>query len=116
MDHESSLPDAGDMNEKFLEQTAMTFAAEGISKDLKYFLQKRVSQNRTTLSYVTKLVDLCLESGVQDGKEMAFNKKGPIQDLFRHVIKEIKMTDAFLDQLIDGLIESEKEVAEKESE
>lgn len=74
-DNLNELPDSNnseEYNKQLLKQAAVTFSKEGISNDLKYFIQKKVSHNRVNLTYVTQLMDLAINSDINEVKEMSF--------------------------------------------
>src|SRR4030042_1011579 len=92
---------AEEYNKQLLKQTAVTFSLEGTSKDLKYFIQKKVSHNKTNLVYLTQLMDLAINSETDEVIEQAFKKGGPLKGLLEHIYSEIVKTDALLNRAID---------------
>lgn len=98
---------AEEYNKQLLKQTAVTFSLEGTSKDLKYFIQKKVSHNKTNLVYLTQLMDLTINSETDEVIEQAFKKGGPLKGLLEHIYSEIVKTDALLNKAIDLTFEKE---------
>lgn len=97
-------PSSEEYNRQLLKQTAFTFSREGISEDLKFFVQKKVSHNKTNLCYVTQLMDLAVNSSSNKVIDMVSSKSSPIRKLLEHVSSEIIKTDALLDRSIDFVI------------
>jgi hypothetical protein len=97
-------PAAEEYNKQLLKQTAFTFSQEGVSNDLKYFIQKKVSSNKINLCYLTQLMDLTINSESDDIIEMAYNKTSPLKKLLEHVSAEIIKTDILLNKAIEFVI------------
>lgn len=102
-------------NKLLLKQSAITFSLEGISKDIKIFIQKKISHNRSTLSHFTQLMDLTLNSEIIETSKEALKKGGPLNTLFQHIVTEIVKTDRYLDSVIETILEKEK-ILKKEKE
>ena len=96
-----------EFNEFMLKQTAITFSMEGISKDLKTFLQKKISHNRTNLTQLASIISAIATSGTKSLKEELLKKNSPTYQLFDHVLKEIKITDVALDIIIQNMLNKE---------
>jgi len=88
-------------NEQLLKQTVFTFSKEGISNDLKYFIQKKVSHNKTNLSYLTQLLDLALND---ESLEITLKKDCPLKKLMEHVQGEIVKTDILINKAIEFVL------------
>ena len=97
-------PSAENYNKELLKQTAFTFSREGISSDLKYFAQKKVSHNKTNLIHVTQLMDLAVNSESEEIVKMAFSKNSPLKKLLEHVTSEIVKTDELLNRCVDYVL------------
>ena len=97
-------PSAENYNKELLKQTAITFSREGISSDLKYFTQKKVSHNKTNLCYATQLMDLAVNSESEEIVKMSFSKNSPIKKLLDHVTSEIIKTDEILNRCVEFVI------------
>jgi hypothetical protein len=98
---------AKEFNESLLKQTALTFSLEGISKDIKALLHKKITHNRTNLTQLSHMLQSLMCSDSKPIKEGTLKKGGPILDLLNHVIKEIKVTDTMLDILISNMMNKE---------
>jgi hypothetical protein len=103
-------PAAEEYNKQLLKQTAFTFSREGISSDLKYFIQKKISHNKTNLCYVTQLMDLAINSDSGEIVEMAFTKSSPLKKLLDHVSSEIIKTDVILNKSIEFVLNKDPSV------
>jgi len=103
-------PSAEEYNKQLLKQTAITFSNEGISNDLKYFIQKKITHNKTNLCYVTQLMDLAINSDSEELVEMAYKKISPIKKLLEHVTAEIIKTDILLNKSIEFVISKDPSV------
>jgi len=103
-------PSAEEHNKQLLKQTAFTFSREGISSDLKYFIQKKITHNKTNLCYVTQLMDLAINSESEEIVELAFTKNSPLKKLLDHVTAEIIKTDILLNKSIDFVISKDPSI------
>lgn len=101
-------PSAEDYNKRLLKQTAFTFSQEGISSDLKYFIQKKVTHNKTNLCYLTQLMDQVISSESEEVSLMAFSKTSPLKKLLDHVCAEIIKTDQLLDRAVEFVLNKDK--------
>jgi len=99
-------------NKQILKQTAITFSLDGISKDLKYFIQKRVTHNRISLSYLTRILDLAVNSGSKTARDSVFKKGNPLQEMLEHMVKEIISTDILIDDILESIVKKEKYLTE----
>jgi hypothetical protein len=102
--------DPEEYNRKILEQAAITISAEGTSKDLKGYLQKRITHNRIILNNLTQIMDMTLSSSSKKIKETAYEKEGPIWILLNHAVKEVIRTDDMLDTVLFHIIHKEFQV------
>lgn len=93
--------EAEEYNKQLLKQTAITFSRDGLSNDLKYFIQKKVSHNKTNLCYLTQLYDLAVSSESLKVQEMVFLKNSSLKRLLDHVCDEIIKTDVLLNKAVD---------------
>jgi arginine repressor len=103
-------PSAEEYNKQILKQAAFTFSQEGISRDLKYFIQKKVTHNKTNLCYVTQLMDLAINSKSKEIIELAFTKNSSLKKLLSHVTAEIIKTDILLNRSIDFIIRKDPSI------
>lgn len=97
-------------NSAYLEQAAITFSAEGISKDLKYFIEKKIYHNKESLANVSKMLEnvvKCHNKTADGDKKDGFDlsRSGPLYKLLNHTLKEIKVSDTFLNMIIHMLID-----------
>lgn len=99
-----------EFNKELLKQTVFTFSKEGISNDLKYFIQKKVAHNKTNLCYLTQLMDLSINSETEEITELAFKKGSPLKNLMEHVYSEIVRTDELIDRAIEFVISKDPEM------
>lgn len=107
---------AEEYNKQLLKQTAFTFSREGISNDLKYFIQKKVSHNKTNLSYLTQLYGILVSSESEKMIEMASSKNSSLRRLLEHVTSEIIQTDLLLDKSIDFVLKKDKTIQDLKGE
>lgn len=103
-------------NKFLLKQSAITFSLEGVSKDLKIFIQKKISHNKSALVHLTQLMDLTLSSEIPSISKEALKKGGPLDVLLQHVITEVIKTDRYLDNIIESVLEKEKVLKEEDKE
>jgi hypothetical protein len=103
-------PAAEEYNKQLLKQTAFTFSQEGISSDLKYFIQKKVNHNKVNIAYVTQLMDLAINSESEQIVEMAFIKNSPLKKLLEHVSSEIIKTDLILNKAIEFVLNKDSSI------
>jgi len=103
----SNLGDPGEFNKQLLKQAAVTFSREGISNDLKYFVQKKIIHNRTNLTYITQLMDLTINSDSKETKELAFKRGSPLKGLLEHVYGEIIKTDILINKSIEFVLKKD---------
>jgi hypothetical protein len=103
-------PSAEEYNKQLLKQTAFTFSSEGISNDLKYFIQKKVTHNKTNLCYITQLMDLAINSESKEIVEMAFTKNSSLKKLLDHITLEIIKTDVLLNKSIEFVINKDPSI------
>jgi hypothetical protein len=94
-------------NKQILKQTALTFTREGISNDLKYFIQKKITHNKTNLSYLTQLIDITVNGNSDEMIQITFGDKSPLRQLLDHICIEIMKTDVLLDKAINFVIEKD---------
>ena len=107
---------AEEYNKQLLKQTAFTFTREGISNDLKYFIQKKVSHNKTNLCYLTQLFDMVTGSESEKVTEMAVLKNSPIRRLLEHVSAEIIKTDILLNKSIEFVLKKDSSLSDLKGE
>lgn len=93
--------DEEEYNKQLLKQTAITFSRDGLSNDLKYFIQKKVNHNKTNLCYLTQLFDMAVSSESTKVQEMVFLKNSSLKRLLEHVCDEIIKTDVLLNKAVD---------------
>ena len=100
-----------EFNEYMLKQAAITFSMEGASKDLKSFLLKKLSHNRTNLYHVSEMVAAVAHSPSKEIREGSLKKGTALHSLLEHVVKEVKFTDMALDLIIQNLMVKETMLA-----
>jgi hypothetical protein len=98
---------AKEFNEFLLKQTAITFSLEGVSKDLKGLIQKKITHNRINLTQLSHMLQSLMCSDSKPIKEGTLKKGSPVLDLMNHIIKEIKVTDTMLNITISSLMNKE---------
>jgi hypothetical protein len=94
-------------NKQILKQAAVTFSMEGISRDLKFFIQKKMSHNKVNISYLTQLFELALTSEVEGVSEIPFKKGSTLKNFLDHVFEEVVKTDQIINQAIGMVFEKE---------
>lgn len=102
-------------NEERLKTTAVTFSLEGISRDLKTFVHKKVQFNTKVTEQVMGLFYSVMSADKKNTKELLENKGSPLFTLLEHLVGEIKAVNEVLNYIIDGLIARE-EVLKNDSE
>ena len=106
-------------NEFMLKQAAITFSMEGVSKDLKSFLQKKLSHNKTNITQLATMISAISQSPSKELRDGSLRKGSILYDLLSHVMKEAKFTDMALNLIIqnimtkEAMLASEKESAQK---
>ena len=96
-----------EFNEFMLKQAAITFSLEGVSKDLKNFLQKKIAHNRTNITQLTSLVTAVAQSPSKELRDGAIQKNSLIHTLLDHVVKEVRFTDMVLNVIIQNIMNKE---------
>ncbi|MBD3261274.1 MAG: hypothetical protein GF334_06250 [Candidatus Altiarchaeales archaeon] len=94
-------------NEFMLKNAALTFSLEGLSKDLKSFLHKKISYNTEMMKHLTSMfrsVTTCEEKEVR----LALLKEDSlVRSMVRHLYQEMRVTDMALNLIIQKLLERE---------
>jgi len=106
-DSENIDKKAEEFNEYMLKQAAITFSMEGISRDLKAFLQKKITHNRTNMTQLSALISSIMQSGSKSVKENVFKKGSYIADMLEHTVKESKFIDVALNLIIQNILTKE---------
>lgn len=105
-----------EFNEFLLKQAAITFSMEGVSKDLKSFLQKKLAHNRTNITQLANMVSAVSQSPSKELRDGSLRRGSILYDLLSHVMKEAKFTDMALNLIIQNIMTKEAMLAsEKES-
>jgi len=94
-------------NEERFKNTAVTFSLEGISNDLKVFINKKVNFNTKITEQIMNLLYSVVGSDKDVVKEISKNKDNPLFKLLEHLVGEIKTVNEVLNYIIDGLLERE---------
>jgi len=102
-------------NEERLKTAAVTFSLEGISRDLKVFIHKKVHFNTKVTEQVMGLLYSIMNADKRNIKELLENKENPLFKLLEHLVGEVKSVNDILNYIIDGLIARE-EVLKNDSE
>ena len=94
-------------NEERLKATAVTFSLEGVSRDLKSFIQKKVHFNTKVTEQIMSLLYSVMTSDKKTIKDILENKDNPLCKILDHLVLEIKSVNDVLNYVIDGLIARE---------
>lgn len=105
-----------DYNEFMLKNAALTFSLEGLSKDLKSFLHKKISYNTEMMKHLTSMfrsVTTCEEKEVR----MALLKEDSlVRAMVKHLYQEMRVTDMALNLIIQKLLERENTLTNEQSD
>jgi fatty acid/phospholipid biosynthesis enzyme len=96
-----------EFNEFMLKQAAITFSLEGVSKDLKNFLQKKIVHNRTNITQLTSMVTAVAHSPSKELREGSLTKGSIMYGLLDHIVREIRFTDMALNVVIQNIMNKE---------
>jgi replication initiation and membrane attachment protein DnaB len=96
-----------EFNEFMLKQAAITFSMEGVSKDLKGFLQKKISHNKTNITQLALMVSSIAQSPSKELRDGAVKKGSIIHLMLDHVLKEIRFTDTVMNVVIQNVLNKE---------
>jgi len=107
MENEDLTKKTDEFNEFMLKQAAITFSAEGVSRDLKNFIQKKIVHNRSNFENLTGIIYAITQSDSKVLKNKLFDKDSPISGLLDHIIKEIKITDVALNLVTQNMLTKE---------
>lgn len=95
-------------HEFLLKNAAITFSIEGMSRDIKNFIQKKISFNRVCLTQLTKIIHSISKSDLKDVKMSFMKKTETIYKMFDHLYSEMKVTNTILNMVIQKSLEKEK--------
>jgi hypothetical protein len=95
-------------NEERLKTAAVTFSLEGISRDLKTFIHKKVHFNTKVTEQVMTLFYSAMNADKKNVKDLLNNKSSPLFQLLEHLVVEVKTVNDVLNYIIDGLIAREE--------
>ena len=101
------MENVSDFNEFMLKQTAITFSLEGVSKDLKSYLQKKISHNRVNITQVTEMIAALSHSPSKTLRDGALKKGSQLNTLLTHVTDEVRFTDMALNLIIQSIMAKE---------
>jgi translation initiation factor 2 alpha subunit (eIF-2alpha) len=107
MENEELMKKTDEFNEFLLKQAALTFSAEGVSRDLKNFIQKKIVHNRNNFENLTGIITAITQSDSKVLKNKLFEKDSQISGLLEHIIKEIKITDVALSIVMQNMLSKE---------
>lgn len=110
--------DSDEFNSAFLENSAITITQDGIAKDLKYFIEKKIAHNKDSLSNAARMVEAIVKHDAAEKKSAGecsgdpkkdalfeLNKNNAVVKLLNHALKETKTTDTFLNMMIHLLLD-----------
>jgi len=99
---------AEEHNEELLKNTAFTFSLEGVSRDVKSFIQKKISFTNHCLKNVTEMLSSLFESNVTWRKSV-LSKEGEkiLTDMLKHLHREMEITNMALNLIIQNAMKRE---------
>jgi len=96
-----------DYHEFLLQNAAVTFSLEGISRDLKTFIQKKIMYNINTIRHLTSMyrsLSGCTSKEVQNA---LVNPNYLLNQMLNHVFEEMRTTNMSLNVIIKKMLERE---------
>ena len=113
---EEIVKQSEEFNEHLLKQTALTFSLEGMKKDIKYLIGKKVGFNRMALGHVTRMLE-ALSTGFDKKTQANLTSPGtPIGDLMDHVFGEIEQTNELISTQLDQVLKRHEVVSKDVNE
>jgi len=105
-----------ELNERMLKNAALTFSLEGISRDLKAFINKKVYYNTNSLRSVSEIIDSITRCGNKRVKEALLNKTSVTSKMYQHVFDEMRVTNLTLNFIIQKIMERERSIVTSKPE
>jgi len=93
-------------NEQLLNDAAITFSLEGISKDLRFIINKKTWYCVTVFKQISRLIDYITTTEQRSTHLTKMEEQ--LNDLLSEVSSEIKKTNQIINQIADNLLENEK--------
>jgi len=91
--------------ENLLKDSVLTINMQGISKDIKYFIQKKVQHNTSVLTETTKILSYITSSSNAKTKELLLGSDtSGLRRLLKHVTEEIEFTDVLINNTLERLM------------
>jgi hypothetical protein len=100
-----------EFNEFMLKQAAITISSEGVSRDLKAFIQKKIHHDEMVLTQASQMLTAMVSSESEAIRESVLKKGNPIHKLLDHALKEIRITDVALNIAIQSMLSKEDALA-----
>lgn len=95
------------MNGSRLEDVALTFSLEGINRDLKGFIQKKISFNIRVMEHFSNMLGGLATGDKNVVKDILKDKGSPINTMIDHLLSEAKVVNHILNTTIFGLLNRE---------
>jgi len=110
MNQDASKDSSEEINEEMLKNAALTFSLEGISRDLKNFLNKKVYYNTNSLKCLADIIESITQSNSKSIKEALLNKSSLTIQMYQHIFDEMRVTNLTLNFIIQKSLEREKNI------
>ena len=95
-------------NEELLRNSAFTFSLEGISRDLKNLIQKKVSFTNSCMQHVTEMFNNLMSVRVASKKPVLNDEgEGILIDMLKHLRQEMEVTNMALNLCIQSAMRRE---------
>jgi len=100
----NELPE--DLNEDLLQSVALTFSSDGISKDLKNFIQKKLFLTTNVFRDITQLASSFTKSS-PEVQALLTDTESPISVMLKDSFKEVQITNKTLNKIVKNTLEQE---------
>lgn len=97
-------------SEEMLKETAITFTTEGLSKDLKTYMQKKVALASHVFRHLTYTAQSYAKSGNKELIKSLLDKNSAISIMLRETFNEIQLINMGLNLIIERTMETEQQL------
>lgn len=95
------------LNESRLEDVALTFSLEGVKRDLKGFIQKKISFNVRVMEHFSNMLGGLAAGDKAVVRDIIRDKDSPINSMIDHLLNESRVVNNILNTTIFGLLNQE---------
>ena len=103
-----------EMNNIRLEEVAYTFSMEGINRDLKGFIQKKISFNVRAMEHISTVLSGLANGDKANVRNILKDQESPINQMIQHLLTETRVVNSFLNTTIFGLLKREVLLSESD--